>query len=144
MKIENVTITVEACKNFQKYGISLTASEVKASDFEVLKNSAITEAIKGINKLTNSMDPVEVKTTVNRVPNTQTRNAPPAPKATEVSDKQKKILLHAGYNVNQIAAMSKSEAANIIKQIFNKSNNTQPTANNSYTNYQETYGDESY
>ena len=127
MNIKEVTVNAEASKAYQKYCVSLTAENLEPNDLEILKNLAISEAIKGINQLANEADvKPEVKfSTVANPANTQTyTRVPAAPRADysktikNISDKQKFILQKAGYSIAQIETMDPIEAAEIIKEYW--------------------------
>lgn len=51
MIINQITITAEASKAYQKYCVALTAEDLQEGDIEYLKNMAIAEAVKGIDEL---------------------------------------------------------------------------------------------
>ena len=127
MNIKEITVNAEASKAYQKYCVSLTAENLESNDLEILKNLAISEAIKGINQLANEADvKPEVKfSTVVKPANTQTyTRVPAAPRADysktikNISDKQKFILQKAGYSMAQIETMDPLEAAEIIKEYW--------------------------
>ena len=127
MNIKEITVNAEASKAYQKYCVSLTAENLESNDLEILKNLAISEAIKGINQLANEADvKPEVKfSTVAKPANTQTyTRVPAAPRADysktikNISDKQKFILQKAGYSMAQIETMDPLEAAEIIKEYW--------------------------
>lgn len=127
MNIKEVTVNAEASKAYQKYCVSLTAENLESNDLEILKNLAISEAIKGINQLANEADvKPEVKfSTVAKPANTQTyTRVPAAPRVDysktikNISDKQKFILQKAGYSMAQIETMDPIEAAEIIKEYW--------------------------
>ena len=127
MNIKEVTVNAEASKAYQKYCVSLTAENLESNDLEILKNLAISEAIKGINQLANEADvKPEVKfSTVAKPANTQTyTRVPAAPRVDysktikNISDKQKFILQKAGYSMAQIETMDPLEAAEIIKEYW--------------------------
>ena len=127
MNIKEVTVNAEASKAYQKYCVSLTAENLESNDLEILKNLAISEAIKGINQLANEADvKPEVKfSTVDKPANTQTyTRVPAAPRVDysktikNISDKQKFILQKAGYSMAQIETMDPLEAAEIIKEYW--------------------------
>ena len=141
MTIKEVTVNAEASKNYQKYCVAITAENLESNDLEILKNLAITEAIKGINQLATEADvKPEVKfSTVAKPANTQTyTRVPAAPRVDysksikNISDKQRFILHKAGYSDPQINMMDPLEAADIIKEYWtsigytpdNRTNNT--------------------
>lgn len=67
MKIQSITITAQATKNYQSYTFAATAEEVSKEDVFNLKSWAIAEAKDGINKLTGEakVEPkVEVKANI--------------------------------------------------------------------------------
>ena len=73
MRIDNITITAEASKAYQKYCCAITATELGDGDVEYLKNLAINAAVKGIDELVSatgvaSNQPADVKATVKSQP----------------------------------------------------------------------------
>lgn len=72
MIINQITITAEASKAYQKYCVALTAEELQEGDIEYLKRMAISEAVKGIDELAGHIDvKPEVKVTQQPVQNNQ-------------------------------------------------------------------------
>ena len=149
MNIKEITVNAEASKAYQKYCVSLTAENLESNDLEILKNLAISEAIKGINQLANEADvKPEVKfSTVAKPANTQTyTRVPAAPRVDysktikNISDKQKFILQKAGYSMAQIETMDPIEARDIIKEYWEA---TGYTPDNNRSNTRE-YPDECY
>lgn len=64
MKLNSITITAEASKAYQKFGVSFTAEEVEKEDIQLLKNWAIKEAKDGIEKLCPTPEDAKVETKV--------------------------------------------------------------------------------
>lgn len=56
MIINEITITAEASKAYQKYCVALTAQDLNDGDIDCLKRMAITEALKGINELAGNIE----------------------------------------------------------------------------------------
>lgn len=56
MTINEITITAEASKAYQKYCVALTAQDLNEGDIDYLKNMAISEAVKGINELAGNIE----------------------------------------------------------------------------------------
>ena len=151
MNIKEVTVNAEASRNYQKYCVSLTAENLESNDLEILKNLAISEAIKGINQLANEADvKPEVKfSTVAKPANTQMyTRVPAAPRADytktikNISDKQKFILQKAGYSMAQIETMDPIEAADIIKQYWQAIGYTPDNSKTNTREYQDGYYDD--
>ena len=66
MIIENVRICASASKNYQKFDVEFTASNVSDQDLITLKQMAITEAMTGVSQMCvddNTTSKVETKTT---------------------------------------------------------------------------------
>ena len=157
MNIKEVTVNAEASKNYQKYCVSLTAENLESNDLEILKNLAISEAIKGINQLASEADvKPEVKFSTVAKPviannptpaSTNYRTVPAAPRADysktikNISDKQKFILQKAGYSIPQIESMDPLEAREIIKEYWEATGYT-PDNNRSVRQYPDECYDE--
>jgi hypothetical protein len=55
MKIETITVTASASKNYQKYDVSLSASDITNEDIAKLQAAAIAASLNGINALCAAM-----------------------------------------------------------------------------------------